>query len=539
MKFGNRLLSEMNQEIGLINYVSYVTMKQKMKALELGRQNVEKPADTPEVEDLFALLYSDIEKVSVYYREKLAPLRESVESKSVENVEGLYCEIKALMEYCVLNLEAVEKMHKKFHKYSRGRDHSLVKMDAILQASLDCDLNSGELEKLKQQAIELFMSQTEHAHVHSATKVLEDCWDNDERSVRRITEYQQAAFFTDTTVKQNETGEACKVLGGTFNEQLAKDVCAVLQMPMEPTRVGTFSNGEIDIKLANNVRGDDVYVVLSTCGTRETPQSINKAVMELLLLVHTLRLASAKRITAVVPYLAYSRQDRKTEARVPISASALAQMLLAMGMDKMICVDLHCGQIQGFFGNAPVDNLQAHKEFVKHLQKRMKKHNEDMSNVCVVSPDAGGVERARILADSIGANQVVTILKRRVQANQVDSMQIVGDVAGMTCIIVDDIIDTAGTLVKAARLLESSGAKKVIACATHGILTDPACERINNCKILTEVVVTDSVPQQEHLTSCPKLKVLTLAALIAEAIYRTHNEISVSDLFLKQKPQGL
>lgn len=300
-----------------------------------------------------------------------------------------------------------------------------------------------------------------------------------------------------------------------------------MQMDLEPTRVATFANGEIDIKLLNNVRGDDVFLVQTTCGTMGEPQSINTAVMELLLLMHTLRLSSAKRITAVVPYLAYSRQDRKTEARVPISCGAVAQMMLAMGMDRLVTVDLHCGQIQGFFGNTPVDNLYASKEFVKYLQEEI----TDMSEWCVVSPDAGGVERARLLADALGVQNLVTILKRRVEKNQVASMQIVGDVKGMKCIIIDDMIDTAGTLIKACNLLGEKGAASVVACATHGILTNPACQRINDCKYLDQVVITDSIPQTEHLGMCKKLHVLTLAPLLAEAIYRIHNETSLSEIF--------
>jgi len=248
--------------------------------------------------------------------------------------------------------------------------------------------------------------------------------------------------------------------------------------------------------------------------------------MELLLLIHTLKLSSAKRITAVIPYYGYGRQDRKTKPRVPISASAVAQLIEAMGPSRVLTVDLHCGQIQGFFHDCPVDNLYAEGGFIDQILS-MKIPKEELA---IISPDAGGVARARRVADKVGAHSVVTILKRRVAANVIDSMQLVGDVNGKICFIFDDIIDTGSTLCKAAELLQQSGAKKVFACATHGLLSGNATEKINS-SVLEEVWVSDSIPQIEHLKQCPKLHVLSLVPLLSQAITRLHCEQSLSDLF--------
>lgn len=235
---------------------------------------------------------------------------------------------------------------------------------------------------------------------------------------------------------------------------------------------------------------------------------VNRNLMELLLLIQTLKLSSAKRITAVVPYYGYARQDRKTKPRVPISASAVAQLIECMGAHRVVTLDLHCGQIQGFFHNAPVDNLFAELEFVKYLRTR----NYEKESLVIVSPDAGGVERARRIADRMGGVAIATILKRRAAANQIESMEIVGAIEGKICIIVDDIIDTAGTLVKAAQLLVEKGAKTVSACATHGVFSEPALSRISE-SILEEVCVTDSIPQEKNLERCKKLRVLVRCAV--------------------------
>lgn len=325
-----------------------------------------------------------------------------------------------------------------------------------------------------------------------------------------------------------ETNFRIRLISGTANPELADNVAKCLNIDICNTEIKTFANGELNIRIVDNVRGDDCFIIQPTAGNGET--DVNTAMMELLLLVHTLKLSSAKRITAIVPYYAYSRQDRKSEPRVPISASAVAQLLQAMGVDRVVTMDLHCGQIQGFFRNIPVDNLLMFPEFATYL---MRQPWFDRNQTVVVSPDAGGVERANVLADRIGASHIVTILKRRKEAGKVDSMQTVGNVEGYTCVIIDDMVDTAGTLCKACDLLKEMGAVRVIACASHGILTDPACDRINACEALEELIVSDSIAQHITTAKCSKLTVLTTAPLLAQAVFSLHKEASLSSLFVK------
>jgi ribose-phosphate pyrophosphokinase len=308
---------------------------------------------------------------------------------------------------------------------------------------------------------------------------------------------------------------------GSANPELAKKIASILHLEPEPVTCARFADGECNIQIENNVRGADVFLIQPTC-----PPDINTHLVELLLLLQTLQLSSAKRITCVLPYYGYARQDRKTKPRVPISAAAVATMIETMGAHRLLTLELHCGQIQGFFRHIPVDNLYAENEFIEQLMQL----KIDPQSIAIVSPDAGGVTRARQMADKIGAAAVVTILKRRVAANQVESMQLVGDVKGFHCFLVDDIIDTAGTIVKAADLLVAAGSLSVYAIATHGIFSGPAMERLNSSKI-QEIWVTDSIPQTENQAKCAKLKVISVAPLLAEAIERLHSEKSLSRLF--------
>jgi ribose-phosphate pyrophosphokinase len=339
-------------------------------------------------------------------------------------------------------------------------------------------------------------------------------------------ERKEAFFYRDHQKPKIETSFCVRLLTGNSNPQLAEDVSQCLNIDRCKMDVKTFANGEISIKVLDNVRGDDCFIVQTTSGNPQV--DVNTAMMELLLLIHTLKLSSAKRITAIVPYFAYARQDRKVQARVPISASAVAQLIQSMGVDRVVTLDLHCGQIQGFFRNMPVDNLLMFPEFCKYIQRQPW---FDTKTTVVVSPDAGGVERANVMADRLGASHIVTILKRRKEAGKVDSMQTVGNVQGFCCIIVDDMVDTAGTLVKACDLLKEMGATRVVACASHGILTDPACERIMSCDALQELIVSDSISQVESKAKCPKLTVLSIAPLLAQAISLLHKEESISSLF--------
>ncbi|RNF05959.1 putative phosphoribosylpyrophosphate synthetase [Trypanosoma rangeli] len=322
-----------------------------------------------------------------------------------------------------------------------------------------------------------------------------------------------------------------RIVNGNSNPKLAEGICKALRVPVTSCRVGAFSNGEINVKILESMRGDDVFVVQPTCGNGVI--NVNQAVMELLLIIHTLKLSSAKRVIAVIPHYGYARQDRKHTSRVPISASAVARMITELGVNGVVTMDLHCGQIQGFFHGCPVSDLSATSEFAEYSKQKAFNTN----NLVIVAPDAGAVTRARRMGDRLGASRIVTILKRRVEANHVDSMQLVGEVDGCTCIIVDDMIDTAGTLCKAAEVLRENGAKEVHAWATHGILTDPACERLNACDALVEVVVTDSLPQDESVRKCSKLKIISIAKLLAEAIYRIHSDQSIENVGEHPVPQ--
>lgn len=308
-----------------------------------------------------------------------------------------------------------------------------------------------------------------------------------------------------------------KILTGNANPTLAQAICDHLGCTLTPTLCTKFSDGEIRVEISENVRGDDVFVVQPTCAP------VNQNLMELGLLLDGLKRASAGRVTAVVPYYGYARQDRKVSPRAPISAKLVADFLQTAGMDRLITVDLHAGQIQGFF-NCPVDNLYASPA----LQEYLRSLKDD--NLVIVSPDAGGVERARSHAKRLGASLAI-IDKRRDTPNQAHAMNVIGDVKGKKAVIIDDMIDTAGTIVAGADVLLEKGAKEVIAVATHPVLSGPAIERLCN-SAFTEIVVTDTIPLGEKLQKCSKLKVLSMAGLLAKAIHNVHTESSVSVLFV-------
>ena len=307
-----------------------------------------------------------------------------------------------------------------------------------------------------------------------------------------------------------------KILSGTANPVLANAICDHLGCRLTPCLCDTFSDGEIRIEIGDNVRGDDVFVVQSLCA----PANYN--LMQLCIMLDALKRASAGRVTAVVPYYAYARQDRKVSARTPITAKLVADFLTVAGMHRLMTLDLHAGQIQGFF-NIPVDNLYAAPVFLQHLQQV----GED---IVIVSPDAGGVERARAYAKRLNAALAI-VDKRRDKPNQASAMHVIGDVDGKIAIVIDDMIDTAGTLVAAGSVLKKNGAKEVMACATHAVLSGPAIDRINNSDF-TQVLVTDTIPMGDKLTACSKIKVVSIAGLLAKAINNIHTESSVSVLFV-------
>ena len=308
-----------------------------------------------------------------------------------------------------------------------------------------------------------------------------------------------------------------KLFAGSSNPELAKKIADHLDIELGKADIGTFSDGEVMVEIRESVRGSDCFVVQSTCSPANTH------VMELLIMLDALRRSSVARITAVIPYFGYARQDRKVRPRVPITAKLVADLISAPGTDRVLCIDLHAGQIQGFF-NLPVDNVYATPIFLEEIRSR---YNNPLT---IISPDAGGVERARAYAKRLDADLAI-IDKRREGANVAEVMNIVGDVKGTDCVMVDDMVDTAGTLTEGARALADEGARSVSAVITHPVLSGPAIKRISESP-LKELVVTDTIPLSPAAKDCEKLKVVSVAPLLAEAIRRINNEESVSSLFV-------
>jgi ribose-phosphate pyrophosphokinase len=312
--------------------------------------------------------------------------------------------------------------------------------------------------------------------------------------------------------------QGLKIFTGTAHKELAQEVAECLGMRLGDATVARFSDGEIQVRLKENVRGSDVFVIQPTC----TP--VNDNIMELLLIVDALKRASAGRITAVIPYYGYARQDRKVQPRVPISAKMVADLITAAGTSRVLTVDLHAGQIQGFF-NIPVDNLYAAPVLLEFIRK-----NYDLNNLVIVSPDAGGVERARSFAKHLKSS-IAIIDKRRERANECEVMNVIGDVDGMEALILDDMADTAGTMAQAAAALKEKGARKVCAACTHAVLSGAAVDRIND-SVIEEMIVTNTIPFDSKKEKCRKLTVLSIASLLGEAIRRINEESSISSLFV-------
>jgi ribose-phosphate pyrophosphokinase len=310
------------------------------------------------------------------------------------------------------------------------------------------------------------------------------------------------------------------VFSGSATRTLGEGVVRHLNIHLGRAVVGRFSDGETMVELLENVRGKDVFVLQSTCSPA------NDNLMELMAMVDALKRSSAARVTAAIPYFGYARQDRRPRsARVPITAKVVANMLQSVGVDRVLTMDLHADQIQGFF-DIPVDNIYGLPILLGDVWKR------DYENLCVVSPDTGGVVRARAMASRLEADLVI-IDKRRPKANVSEVMNIIGDVQGRSCVIVDDMVDTAGTLVKAAQALKQNGAKLVVAYCTHAVLSGPAIERISGNSYLDELVVTDTIPLSDEARACGgRIRQLTVASLLAETILRVSNEDSVSSLFM-------
>src|SRR5215510_11722914 len=309
-----------------------------------------------------------------------------------------------------------------------------------------------------------------------------------------------------------------KLFSGNANRPLAEEIAQYLRVPLSDAEVTRFSDGEVYVQVNENVRGADVFVIQPTC------PPVNDTLMELLIMIDAMKRASARRITAVLPYYGYARQDRKVQSRVPISARLVADLLEAAGIQRVLALDLHAGQIQGFF-SVPVDHLFAGPVvMIDYLRKK------DLRDPVIVAPDAGGVERARAMAKRFDAGLAI-IDKRREGPGQAVAMHLIGDVKGRDVVVIDDIIDTAGTLTQAVTALEREGARRIMACGVHAVLSGPAIERIAASPI-EEVVVTNSIPLSEAKRAAARITVLTVAPLLGEAIRRIHDEESVSTLFL-------
>ena len=314
-------------------------------------------------------------------------------------------------------------------------------------------------------------------------------------------------------------GKDLKIFCGNSNRKLAEAICRQLRLPLGNLECGTFSDGESFVSIYETVRGSDVFLINSTC------KPVNDSLMELLIMIDACKRASAGRVTAVIPSFGYARQDRKAKSRDPISAKLVANMLTAAGADRVLTMDLHASQIQGFF-DIPVDNLLGNPVFVDYYAKKFGERAEDM---VVVSPDVGSVARARTFAQKLHMNLAI-VDKRRQKANQCEVMNVIGDVAGKDCILFDDMVDTAGSLCNAAKaIVEVGGARNVYACASHGVLSGPALERLNN-SVIKEVALLNTIPESMG-EGCDKIKYISVAHMFAEAISHIYMETSVSPLF--------
>ncbi len=312
-----------------------------------------------------------------------------------------------------------------------------------------------------------------------------------------------------------------KIFSGSAHVELTREIAQFLGVPMGAARLRRFPDTEVSFQIDENIRGTDVFIVQPTCGT--STGSVDQHLMELMIMVDAFRRSSAARITAVIPYYGYARQDRKDKPRVPISAKLVANVLGASGTNRVLTMDLHKAQIQGFF-DIPVDHLFAAPVIIEYLARL------DSPRLTLVAPDAGGAERARAYAKRLGG-ELAVIDKRRSDDGTAEVMNVIGDVAGRTCIIQDDIVDTAGTITKAAMALKNNGAERVLACAVHGVLSGPAIERIEKSPI-DKMIVTNTIPQTKASESCSKIVVLSVARLLGQAIKSIHEETSVSSLFV-------
>ncbi|KAF2073085.1 hypothetical protein CYY_005609 [Polysphondylium violaceum] len=316
-------------------------------------------------------------------------------------------------------------------------------------------------------------------------------------------------------------GDRIKILTGNAHRQLAGEIAEDLNLSLGKAQVGKFSNGETSVMISESIRDMDVYIIQPTCNP-----NVNDNLMELLIMADAIRRASAHRITAVIPCFGYARQDKKDKSRAPITGKLVANLIETAGIDRVITMDLHASQIQGFF-NIPVDNLYAEPQIIKYIRKYIP------GEKVIVSPDAGGVKRAKSISDKLDADLAI-IHKERKKANEVSGMILVGDVKDKVALIIDDMADTCGTLVSACEMLISKGAIKVYAIVTHGVLSGDAIKKLNESS-LTELIITNTIPHAEKAAQCPKLKTINICHTLSEAIRRTHHGESISSLFSDSK----
>ena len=497
MKFGADLKNSIVPEWEH-GYISYDELKRLIKELT----SLEGSAKESAQEDFFMMLEDELEKVNRFYLEKIGEFdvelrklesRPRSDSNSAlaasastnENMVALHAQIGQLQAFVWLNTQGFEKIMKKYDKFM-GLRHT----DGAKAPDFEARLRG-----------EVFKSE-------------------------RLDACLEKFKATRSSLSSDVGALEMKLISGSANKPLAEEISARLGVPLSPAKVRRFNDGEVNIQLCDSVRGCNVYIVQPTC------PPVNDHLVELLLLISAARRASAASVTAVVPYYGYARQDRKDRSRVPISAADVARMMEAMGVDRVVCVDLHCAQIQGFFGpRTPVDNLFAAPIAVTYFNMK------DLVKPVIVSPDAGGVARAKLFMEGFSRLpdppevSLAVILKQRVEAGVVGTMHLVGSVEGCDCIIVDDMIDTAGTLTAAANELRNFGAKRVFAFATHGLFSGPAADRIEAC-VLEECVVANTVPLNPAVKEkTRKIRQVSVGKLVESAIRGIHCGTSVSALF--------
>ncbi|KAJ9471364.1 Ribose-phosphate pyrophosphokinase [Diplonema papillatum] len=550
MKFGQQLLSEFNLDWGVESYVNYKNLKDLLADIRAGTDKVNVFFESLEKDR--AVLDLNVKQFEISLDDLWTHVRQQPQDKlTKEEIFKAYCYARAIHNYQQLNRMCFEKIIKKFQKRLGLRQHrkddplppkplradeirALVEQCERFLAELDDSyfLNPSriDLARMMQEIEALYAIAYSEGDEILAAGVLEKVWSMDPRSQPRIVDYVDAHYYKEK-LRKREKSYACKILCGKSNRVLARNVSRCLGHKSLPSAtVDQHPNGECKLQVNENIRGDDVFI-FQTCSFSREGGSLGHSQMELLLLIHTCRLASAARITAVIPYVAY--QSSRLEM------TAFAQMIKKMGCDRVLTVDLLAGQIQGYFENMPLDNVPVLMEFVKYFTMKLG-NIVDPADLCIVSPRSTTVERAKQFADEMGCG-LATVLRRRKEEEESDNLQweftevteIVGDVKGKTCIIYSSYLDDAENVTAVAEQLKTAGAADLYVAAIHGIFAGKAVERLINSPVL-ECVVTDSVCHDAIMERFPKLRVLPLAALLAECVDRIHSEASIGSMMHKK-----